>query len=165
VGSNLFHYLGDWGTPTVDMITVKLHLNSIISTKNARYCTFDIEDFFLNTPMDQLEYMHMKLSNLPPNFVKLYNLKNLANNDGTIYVKIQKGVYGLPQAGILAQNLLKKWLNQHGYQQSKVTPSLWKHDWWPISFTLCVDNFGIKYVRWEHAKHLAKILNELQMFH
>jgi hypothetical protein len=29
----------------------------------------------------------MKLSNLPPDFVKLYNLKNLANDDGTIYVK------------------------------------------------------------------------------
>jgi hypothetical protein len=34
----------------------------------------------------------------------------------------------------------------------------WKHDWWPLLFTLCVDNFGIKYVGWEHAnQHLAKI--------
>jgi hypothetical protein len=46
--------------------------------------------------------MRMKLSNLPPNFVKFYNLTNLANNDGTIYIKIQKGMYGLPQAGILS---------------------------------------------------------------
>jgi hypothetical protein len=52
--------------------------------------------------------MCMKVSNLPPDFVKSYNLNNLANNDGTIYVKIQKGMYGLPQAGILVQNLLKK---------------------------------------------------------
>ncbi len=34
-GGNLLHYPGNCGTPTVDMITVKLHLNSIISTKNA----------------------------------------------------------------------------------------------------------------------------------
>ncbi len=30
----------------------------------------------------------------------------------------------------------------------------------PISFALCVDNFGIKYVGQEHAKHLASVLNE-----
>jgi hypothetical protein len=52
--------------------------------------------------------MHMKISDLPPDFVKSYNLNDLATNDGTIYVKLQKGMYGLPQAGILAQNLIKK---------------------------------------------------------
>jgi hypothetical protein len=151
---------GDCGTPTVDIITVKLHLNSIISTKNARYCTIDLKGFYLNTPMDQPEYMRMKISNIPLNFVKAYNLIDLATNNGTIYIKIQRGMYGLPQAGILAQNLLEKHLNQHGYHQSKVTPGLWKHDWRPLLFTLCVDNFGIKYVGREHANHLAKILEE-----
>jgi hypothetical protein len=84
VGGNLLHYPGNCGTPTVDMITVKLHLNRVISTKNAHYCTIDLKDFFLNTPMDRPEYMRMKISNLPPNFVKSYNLNNLATNDGTI---------------------------------------------------------------------------------
>ncbi len=51
VGGNLLHYPGDCGTPTVDMITVKLHLNSVISTKNARYCTIDLKDFYLNASM------------------------------------------------------------------------------------------------------------------
>jgi hypothetical protein len=142
------------------MITVKLHLNSAISTNNAPYCTIDLKDFYLNTPMDQPKYMQMKISNLPPDFVKAYNLIGLATNDGTIYVKIQKEMYDLLQAGILAQNLLEKCLNQHGYHQSNITPGLWKHDWWPLLFTLCVDNFGIKYVGQEHANHLAKILME-----
>jgi hypothetical protein len=104
--------------------------------------------------------MRTKISNLPPSFVKACNLNNLATNDDTIYVKIQKGMYGLPQVGILAQNLLEKRLNQHSHHQSKITPSLWKHDCWPLLFTLCVDNFGIKYVGWEHANHLAKILKK-----
>jgi hypothetical protein len=108
VGGNLLHYPGDSGTPTVDMITVKLHLNSVISTKNAHYCTIALKDFYLITPMDQQEYMRMKISNLPPNFIKSYNLNELAPNEGTIYVKIQKGMYGRPQVGILAQNLLEK---------------------------------------------------------
>jgi hypothetical protein len=88
MGGNLLHYPGDCGTPTVDMITVKLHLDSVISTKNACYCTIDLKDFYLNTLLDQPEYMHMKISNLPPNFVKAYNLVNLATNHGTIYFKI-----------------------------------------------------------------------------
>jgi hypothetical protein len=108
VGGNLIHYPGNCGTLTVNMVTVKLHLNSIISTTNACYCTINLKDFYLNMPMDQPEFMRMKLSDLPPNFVEFYNLTNLANNDGTIYVKIQKGMYGLPQGGILAQNLHKK---------------------------------------------------------
>jgi hypothetical protein len=111
VGGNLIHVLGIVSTPTVDRVAVKLHLNSVISTKGARYCTIDLKDFYLNTPMVCPEYMRMKLKDIPPKFVKIYNLKKFAAPDGTICVKIQKGMYGLPQAGILAQNLLKEQLN------------------------------------------------------
>jgi hypothetical protein len=69
-------------------------------------------------------------------------------------------MYGLLQAGILAQELLEQRLNTHGYCQSPITPGLWQHNYWPISFTLCVDDFGIKYVGREHAKHLASILRK-----
>jgi hypothetical protein len=142
------------------MVTIKLHLNSVIYTKNARSCTIDPKDFYLNTPMGRLEFMHMKLSDLPPKFVNLYDLEQMANNNGIIFVKIQKGMYGLPQAGILAQNLLKKWQNLHGYHKSKITLHLLEHNWQPISSTFCVNNFSIKYVGWEYADHLAKILNK-----
>jgi hypothetical protein len=74
-------------------------------------------------------------------------------------IKVQKGMYGLPQAGILAHRLLEQRLNEHGYQQSQVTLGLWKHPLRPISFTLCVDNFGVKYIGQEHAEHLLHILN------
>jgi hypothetical protein len=68
-------------------------------------------------------------------------------------------MYGLLQAGILAHRLLKQWLNEHGHPQSKVTLGLWKHALRPISFILCVNNFGVKYVGREHAKHLLQVLN------
>jgi hypothetical protein len=54
-------------------------------------------------------------------------------------------MYGLPQAGIIAQELLEEHLLKAGYPQSKVTPGYWKHNWQPISFTLVMDDFGIKY--------------------
>ncbi len=69
-------------------------------------------------------------------------------------------MYGLPQAGILAQELLEQRLNKHGYHQSPITPGLWQHDYRPISFTLCVDDFSIKYVGRKHAEHLTSILSE-----
>jgi hypothetical protein len=49
----------------------------------------------------------MKIRDLSLDFIKAYNLNNLATADGTIYIKIQKGMYGLLQAGNLAQKLLK----------------------------------------------------------
>jgi hypothetical protein len=60
------------------------------------------------TPTEQPEFMRMKLSDLPEDFVKLYNLTNIADSNGVVYVKIQKGMYGLPQAGILANKLLEQ---------------------------------------------------------
>jgi hypothetical protein len=74
-------------------------------------------------------------------------------------VRVQKGMYGLPQAGIIAQQLLETRLIANGYCQSTVTPGFWKHDWRPIAFALCVDDFGVKYVGIEHAKHLLQALN------
>jgi hypothetical protein len=49
----------------------------------------------------------MKLADLSKEFARIYKLHDLANNNKYISIKIQKGMYGLPQAGILAQELLK----------------------------------------------------------
>jgi hypothetical protein len=142
------------------MVTVKIHLNSVISTKGTCYCTIDLNDFYLNTLMVRPEFMRMKLAELPKDFAQIYKLHDLANNNGFISIKIKKGMYGLPQAGILAQEHHKKCLNKHGYCQRPITPGLWRHNFWLISFTLCVDNFDIKYIGCEHIEHLSGILNE-----
>ena len=41
VGRNRIMYQKDVSKPTLDMMTVKMHLNSVISTKKACYCTFN----------------------------------------------------------------------------------------------------------------------------
>jgi hypothetical protein len=51
VGGNLVHYPDKVSTPTADLSTVKLLLNSVISTPGARFATFDLKDFYLGTPM------------------------------------------------------------------------------------------------------------------
>ncbi len=96
--------------------------------------------------MNQYKYMRIKLSNLPENTIKEYGLTDKVTAYGYAYVEIRRGMYGLPQAGLLAQQLLEKQFNKEGYHQSALTPGFWKHDWRPISITLRVNNFGIKYV-------------------
>ncbi len=69
-------------------------------------------------------------------------------------------MYGLPQAGVLANKLLKKHLARHGYFEQPHTPGLWKHVTCPVWFNLCVDDFGIKYVGREHLQHLYDALRK-----
>jgi hypothetical protein len=69
-------------------------------------------------------------------------------------------MYGLTQAGIIAQDLLTKCLHKAEYGQSKITPGYWHHKWRPISFTLVVDNFGVKYINKEGVKYLASVLKQ-----
>ena len=45
------------GLKTANLLTVKLLINSIISTAGAKFMTMDIKDFYLNTPMARYEYM------------------------------------------------------------------------------------------------------------
>ncbi len=124
VGGNRVNFPGDCGMPMVDIVTVKLHLNSVILTKGARYCTIDLKDFYLMTPMTCSEYMSMKIKDLPKEFVTMYNLTDKATSNGYVNIKIQKGMYGLLQVNILAQELLEQCQNKHGYRQSPSTPGL-----------------------------------------
>ena len=68
-------------------------------------------------------------------------------------------MYGLPQAGILAYEQLGKILAPFGYAPTRHTPGLWQHKTRPIFFSLCVDDFGIKYIGREHAEHLLTTLH------
>ena len=65
---------------------------------------------------------------------------------------------GLKQAGIIAYNRLKKLLEAANYCQYRYILSLWKHDHLPISFTLVVDDLGVKYIDEKTAKHLSNML-------
>jgi hypothetical protein len=145
VGGNLIQYPGDVSTRSADLTTSKCLWNSTISTEGARYMCLDVKNFYLGTPVDSFEY------------IAEYNLLSLVL-DGHVYVEVQKGMYGLPQADILAKQLLAHRLAIHGYHQTKFAPGLWRHVTHPIQFILVVDDFGVEYVGKEHAQHLIDAL-------
>jgi hypothetical protein len=137
-------------------------LNSVISTLNGRFMTGDIKDFYLETPMEAKYYAYMRIpvSIIPDSIMTEYKLAPLIHK-GFVYVEIRKGMYGLPQAGRLANDRLIKLLAPHGYAPVPITTGLWKHTTKPISFTLIVDGFGIKYTAREDAQHLLDTLVHL----
>ena len=87
-----------------------------------------------------------------------YKLKDKVDANGNLYAKGVKGMCGLPHAVIIAQRLLEERLNNADYFQSNQTSGFWKHKWRPICFSLIVDDFGVKYVGEEHAKHVIETL-------
>jgi hypothetical protein len=102
----------------------------------------------------------MKLELFLPNIIEEYGLHNKVDADGNVFCEVRRGMYGLLQAGIIAQDLLTKRLIKAGYRQSKITPGYWQHDWQPISFTLVVDDFGVKYVNKDDVEHLISSLSQ-----
>jgi hypothetical protein len=96
----------------------------------------------LNTPLERYEYMVIMMASLPQEAIGEYSLDDLAV-DGKVYIKIQKGMYGLQQAGILANELLHWRLAQDGYRPTNHTHGLWTHATRPITFLSVVDDFGI----------------------
>ena len=109
--------------------------------------------------MKRYEYVRIKLLDIPDEIPQQYQLAHLVHN-GYVYLEVRKGMYGLPQAGILAYNLLVKRLKKHGYAPCTTITGLWKHTNRDISFVLTVEDFGIKYVGRHNALHLISALQQ-----
>jgi hypothetical protein len=128
VGGNLIDFPGDVSTPTADPTTAKLVITHSFSTTNAKYMCGGIKNFYLGTPMERYEYMRLPLAILPQEIIDAYKLDGISHN-GNVYLEVHRGMYGLPQAGIIANQLLTKRLQPHGYYQCRHTPGLWRHLW------------------------------------
>jgi hypothetical protein len=105
IGGNRICYPGDTGTRTGSLELVKLQVNSVLSTPDAMFACYDISNFYLGTPLDRPEYVRIHISQIPNEFIEEYNLHQYVH-DGWVYFEITKGVYGLKQAGKLANDLL-----------------------------------------------------------
>jgi hypothetical protein len=148
VGGDRLDYSGDIATSTADITTFKILINSTLSTEEAAMMMMDIKNYYLGTPLPRFEYMKMLLSRFPEEIVIKYNLNALAV-DVWVYIEIRKGMYGLKQAGLLANQLLQARLAPFGYYPARHTPGLWLHKTRPIS---------VKYVGKQHAEHIHNAL-------
>ncbi len=98
---------------------IKLMLNSVILRKGAWFSTIDIKNFYLDMPMVDPKYVRIKITDIPEEFILEYEPAGKEDHNGWIYFEIWCGCYGLPQAGILANNLLHGGLEKGGLLQSR----------------------------------------------
>ena len=150
----------DAGSPAASIVETKLILNSTISDAKdgARFLSADLKDHFLASPMEENEYMRIHARYFLDDIRLQYDIENLIDADGYVYVKIKKGMYGLKQAALLAYNHLVKQLKPHGYHPCPETTGLWKHKTRRTKFCLCVDDFGVKYFSQDDADHFLDSL-------
>ena len=159
-GGDRLEYPGITSTDTVSLCTAKIHINSVISAPNGKYLVADIKDFYYGTPLTRYEYLRMHIKLVPEEIIRQYNLLKIVHND-YVYLEVRKGMPGLKQAGKVANDRLKQHLEKFGYYPAPRTPALWLHKTRKMSFTLCVDDFGIKYIDRADANHLLNCLRQI----
>ena len=122
--------------------------------------TLDIKDFYYGNPISRYEYIELALDFFLDEIIEQYDLHSLVFPNGWIYMEICKGMPGLKQSGRIANDRLKINLAQFGYAPTPRTPALWKHATHDITFSLVVDDFGVKYVGKENADNLIQDLKK-----
>ena len=73
-------------------------------------------------------------------------------------MEIHKTIYGLQEAGYIANIKLKRVLGLEGCIPSKFTPGLFTHKTRDIACSLLVDDFGVQYTKREDTEHLLKTI-------
>jgi Reverse transcriptase (RNA-dependent DNA polymerase) len=152
--------MGDISTKGADLVTTKVLINDIISTPNCRATALDIKDFYLNNELPTKEYIRMRREHIPDNIWAQYNLDDFVDDQGWVYSKVSKGMYGLPQAGRVASDALLPRLALAGYKPTRRTPGLFKHSTNSIKFWLVVDDFLVGSCNPTHTEHLKATLPE-----
>ena len=80
--------------------------------------------------------------------------------DGYVYCEVRKVMYRLKQATYLAFDNIVKFLAPHRYFPIYYSTSLLKHQTRPTVFTLCDEDFGIKYYSMEDVNHLINTIRK-----
>ena len=156
-GGDVPDYPDITSTDTEILTTTQIILDSFISTLYAMFMTADTKYFYYNNHLNCFEYVRMALADIPEEVMMQYHQENLSIH-GWISIEIRKGVTGLKQAGKVANNRLVDHLAKYGYAPCKITPALYRHSTIPVSLTLCVDDFGVKYAGKQRANHLLDAL-------
>ena len=153
-------FQGDTSTETAGLEIAKMVFNSVVSTPEATFMTIDISNMYLNTPLQEYQYMQFIINMIPQEVIDHYGLQNKATNDGWVYCEIRKAIYGSKESGKLANIKLQAVLAIEGYKPCRFTHGLHKHETRNIAFSLVVDDFGVKYTNKRDTDHLIMILQK-----
>ena len=115
----MLDFTGYLSTLTELVTTETFVFNSVVSNTGAKCILADIKYFYLNNILPDPEFMRIPLKIIPQQIVYTYNLVTLVNNQEWIYMRINKSLYGLKQAGIIANQEFVKHMAPFGYHLIK----------------------------------------------
>ena len=146
IGGDKLDYFRNSSSPAASLLETKLIINSVISDsqKGAKFMTIDIKDHFLQSILPEEEYMKIHGKYFFDDIRQKYKIDSLIHDDGYVYCKIIKGMYGLKQAVMLGRENIIRALKPYGYLPDPMAPNIWRHTSRPTKFCLCVDDFGVK---------------------
>ena len=161
-GNKKCAYEGSTSSPVADITFIKIHQNSVLSDRrnlgtNTRYATLDLTDFYLMSRLEKPEWIKIPTKNIPRALLEKHDLISYIV-DEHILCRVDGTMYGHPASGRLANADLVQHLAAHGYAQDANVPCMFAHSKAPISFSLVVDDFGIKYTNDEDIADLVRVL-------
>lgn len=160
-GGNNLDYPFPTTSPVADRTLINIHQQSVLADRKRtgedwRYMCADFKDYYLGSKLPRSEWL--RISTKYMNEELLIELQKYVVA-GTVLFEVVGSMYGHPAAGLIAYTDLVTHLAAHGYYQSRLIPCLFMNQDKSITFTLVVDDIGIKYKHNAGAiKHLQKIL-------
>ena len=102
--------------------------------------------------------MRIPLKIIPQDTIDSYNPTSLVDDQGWIYMHIEKVIYGLKQAGIIANQELVKHMAPFEYHPVQHTPGLWVHGNRHTIFSPVVGDCYVQCSSTEDADHFFNAL-------
>lgn len=133
-----------------DFVTSLISWNSVVSIPFSNYVCVDVKRFDLKSCICQLKL-------ILKSFIDEYNFQHKAKYLFA-FIETIKGMYIIPQAGILANQLLELWLARYGHYEVPHTPGLSKNLLQSIQFTLVVGDFCIKCTNKNNDDHIFNVV-------
>ena len=90
-----------------DLTTSKLIWNSVLSTLGAKFMNLEINTFYQRTSLNRYNYMKTPLKLFAQHIITYYDLDSKSKN-GYVYLEMRTDIYGLPAAGRIANDQLKR---------------------------------------------------------
>ena len=84
---------------------MKLHVNSVISDIKSEHMCMDVRYFYLDNRMNRADSIMIQISMIPQQLIIEYYLKYMAHTR-YIFELVTKGIYRLPQSGIVEHDSL-----------------------------------------------------------
>jgi hypothetical protein len=149
----------EWTSRNSDMVTKKIFANALVSS-GKKLCILDIKDFYIASMnvLETPEYMFIAGKDISPNLRARFG-HLIDDRTGRLMLQLVKSIYGMRQAGFIAQRNLIELLKKHGYKESGYD-SIFTSEDGKVIFLTHTDDFAIGYEEEIGVEKLKTILTE-----